>query len=98
MAWRTHPRADLTKPMSVFLRVITIVDVASGDGNQLLRELFNVYLTKNGDMTQWPLQQNPKKGVRTLWNIHLIGLVCSESTLKLTQPLGDWTAKAQQSQ
>jgi hypothetical protein len=60
-----------------------------------MRELFNVHPKENGDTVQWPLQPNPAKGAWTLYKRHLMSLVGSESTLKLTQPLGDWADKAQ---
>jgi hypothetical protein len=80
------------------MRVTTIGDVASGDGKELMRELFNGHPTENSNSMQWPLQPNPAKGAWTLRKRHLRGLVSSGSTLNLTQPLGGWMAKVQRSQ
>jgi hypothetical protein len=51
----------------MFLRVTTLTDKASGDGKQLMRELFNEHPMENKDKAQWKLQPNPEKGAWMIW-------------------------------
>jgi hypothetical protein len=45
----------------IYLRVTMTADIASVDGKQLMRELFNRHPIENGDTAQFPHQPNPAK-------------------------------------
>jgi hypothetical protein len=50
----------------ILLLVTMIAGVVSGDGKQLMQELFNGHPTENGDTAQCPLQPNQKRSVDTM--------------------------------
>jgi hypothetical protein len=75
----------------LFLRVSTMSDIPSSDGQQIIMKgMFEGHSQNGSDAAHWPVQPRPMRGAWKVWQMHLQHLVQSESTIRLLKPLGKW--------
>ena len=75
----------------LFLRVITISDIASADGKTITTDAYwcieSAIIRGNGT---WPTQERPGKKAITIWQ-KMIDIITEVESLKLETKLGPWT-------
>jgi hypothetical protein len=78
----------------VYLQVLSLTDLTSADGRQIIPHYKQGILSQDRRSTYtWPVQQRPGKEAWSLWNSALQHL---ESKGMLKTPLGDWLTRPHQ--
>jgi hypothetical protein len=75
----------------ILMQVFILADVSTGDGTELMRNMFKGEASMNQYTYRWPIQPHPGNVAWKVWQWYLRFMVTSEATLELKQPLREWT-------